>query len=194
MSGILAGRHILFCMEDVILDQLCNSFSSNMQFILSNAFPWHCLIYIVLVITVISPIGFLNPRIMMHSYPKAIQNMIPPKTPWERKQTVMFAIPMLTIMIGYPAVVSWYYNSSNPTFANFFLSMWTLMMAFNIFDLLVLDWLVFCYITPKFIVLKGTEGSPAYKDYLFHFIGSLKGVVITGTISAVASCIIWLFS
>lgn len=50
------------------------------------------------------------------------------------------------------------------------------LLVFNIFDLLVLDWLLFCTIQPRPMVLPGTEGMPDYRDYRFHFIGFLKGL------------------
>jgi hypothetical protein len=49
------------------------------------------------------------------------------------------------------------------------------LLVFNVFDLIVLDWLIFCTIQPHAIVLPGTEGMPGYRDYRFHFIGFLKG-------------------
>jgi hypothetical protein len=50
------------------------------------------------------------------------------------------------------------------------------LLVFNVFDLIVLDWLIFCTIQPRAIVLPGTEGMPGYRDYRFHFIGFLKGI------------------
>jgi hypothetical protein len=49
------------------------------------------------------------------------------------------------------------------------------LLVFNVFDLLVLDWLLFCTIQPRVMVLPGTEGMAGYRDYRFHFIGFLKG-------------------
>jgi hypothetical protein len=50
------------------------------------------------------------------------------------------------------------------------------LLVFNLFDLLVLDWLFFCTIQPRAMVLPGTEGMAGYRDYRFHFIGFLKGL------------------
>jgi len=49
-------------------------------------------------------------------------------------------------------------------------------LVFNTYDLIVLDWLFFCTIQPRQMVLPGTEGMPGYRDYRFHFIGFLKGL------------------
>jgi hypothetical protein len=50
------------------------------------------------------------------------------------------------------------------------------LLVFNIYDLIILDWLFFCTIQPRSMVLPGTEGMPGYRDYRFHFIGFLKGL------------------
>lgn len=52
----------------------------------------------------------------------------------------------------------------------------TVLLVFNVFDLLVLDWLFFCTIQPRQMVLPGTEGMAGYRNYRFHFVGFLKGL------------------
>ncbi|MCE4946249.1 MULTISPECIES: hypothetical protein [Streptomyces] len=41
-------------------------------------------------------------------------------------------------------------------------------LALTLFDLLVIDWLLFCTVRPRFMVLPGTEGMPEYRDLAFH--------------------------
>ena len=48
------------------------------------------------------------------------------------------------------------------------------ILMFNVFDLIILDWLFFCTIQPRSMVLPGTEGMAGYRDGRFHFIGFLK--------------------
>lgn len=50
------------------------------------------------------------------------------------------------------------------------------VFVFNLFDLLVLDWVLFCTVQPRMMVLPGTDGMAGYRDYRFHFIGFLKGL------------------
>jgi len=62
------------------------------------------------------------------------------------------------------------------------------LLVFNIFDLIILDWLFFCTIQPRSMILPGTEGMAGYRDYRFHFIGFLKGLgfsVLGGLLIAV---------
>jgi tetrahydromethanopterin S-methyltransferase subunit B len=59
-----------------------------------------------------------------------------------------------------------------------------------VFDLLILDWLMFCTWTPQFVVLPGTEGMAGYKDYGLHFRGFLIGLLIVAVISAIVTAIV----
>ena len=61
-------------------------------------------------------------------------------------------------------------------FFDYFLTAFTILFVFNLFDLLIADWLVFVFIQPKIIILPGTEGMAGYKDYGFHFRGFLIGI------------------
>lgn len=54
------------------------------------------------------------------------------------------------------------------------------LLVFNAFDLVVLDWIVFCAVQPPQVVLPGTEGMAGYRDYYFHFVGFLKGLAFCG--------------
>ena len=45
-------------------------------------------------------------------------------------------------------------------------------------DLLILDWLIFCTITPSFAVYPGTEGFAGYKDYGFHLKAHARGILL----------------
>lgn len=59
--------------------------------------------------------------------------------------------------------------------------------------------LIICRITPKWVVLEGTEGCKGYKDYMYHFKGFLIGcvytlimaVVITGVDYLILRFLIW---
>jgi hypothetical protein len=149
------------------------------EFIFSGIFLLHCAVYCVLIMLAIAPIGFVNPRIMLQDYPPEIQKAVPPKTDREKKLMIPFAILIFLVMFGYPSIIGWTYRPVDPSFQYFFFVVWSMMLIFNLFDLIVLDWIVFCSITPRFIVIEGTEGNTGYKNYKFHFPGFLKGIAIT---------------
>lgn len=64
------------------------------------------------------------------------------------------------------------------------------LLVFNVYDLLILDWLFFCTIQPRAMVLPGTEGMAGYRDYRFHFIGFLKGLGFT-LVGGLVVAIVW---
>lgn len=67
-----------------------------------------------------------------------------------------------------------------------------LFFAVNIYDMLVLDWGIFCH--SKKLRIPGTEDMDEdYKDYLFHARGAIKGTVM-GMIVAILSGVIILLA
>ena len=56
-------------------------------------------------------------------------------------------------------------------------------LVFFLFDLFVLDILIFCTWTPRFLVIPGTEGMPGYKDWRMH----VRAHMTTGLLVLVAA-------
>jgi hypothetical protein len=132
---------------------------------------------------------WINPRIMLHDYPKDIQAKAPPKTPQEKQLSLFLGIPFLLLLFAFPFMSSLtlkHQTQGQISFGALFANSFGVAFIFNIFDWLLLDWLMFCTITPRFVVIPGTEGMAGYKDYAFHFRGFLIGSIF----SAVAGCII----
>ncbi|OQY18332.1 MAG: hypothetical protein B6I34_10875 [Anaerolineaceae bacterium 4572_32.1] len=122
----------------------------------------------------------LNPRIWLRDYPKDIQDKVPPKTQKEKKLSLMLGIPFLILLVAVPFVSSLTLNlenNGNISFYLLFLNAFGVASIFNLVDWLLLDWVMFCTITPKFVVIPGTEGMAGYKDYFYHFRGFLIGTV-----------------
>lgn len=65
------------------------------------------------------------------------------------------------------------------------------LLLFNLYDLIVLDWLFFCTIQPRAMVLPGTAGMAGYGDYRFHFTGFLKGLGFT-LVGSLVIALFWL--
>jgi len=119
-----------------------------------------------------------NSRYMMQDYPPEITADIPPQTAEEKRSGMRFGLPFLLVLMGFPLVFGLVNRFSGGTgFAVNWLAVFTLMLSFNLVDLVILDWMIFCFLTPRFMVLPGTEGHPGYKNYFFHFVGFLKGMI-----------------
>lgn len=162
----------------------------------------HGIIYNILVSSALLLLVARNPRYMMQDYPPDVTAHVPPRTPGEKRGALIWGMPFLLILTLYPLVLSivlrfcsgyeWYQSA---------LLAFILYFSFNLVDWLVLDWLIFCTITPRFMVLPGTEGHPGYKNYRFHFFGFLKGLlftlaagVLTLALTEAAALLSWVFT
>jgi hypothetical protein len=130
-------------------------------------------IYIGLATVLLLGLVFYNPRLMLQDYPPAIKALVPPKTAIEKRESLWLGMPFLLVLLILPFIFTFRLNESS--FLGLFLHAFGVVWAFNIWDWLVLDWLIFCTLTPKRFVIPGSEGHPAYQDYAFHFRGFLIG-------------------
>jgi hypothetical protein len=110
----------------------------------------------------------INPRLQLHNYPPQIRNLVPQKTKKEKKLFFSIAVPIIFVLFFY-VIISFFSKFNNPinyfTILFYYLSVWIII---SLIDLFVCDYLIFCTITPKFIIIPGTEGSEFYKDKSFH--------------------------
>jgi hypothetical protein len=152
-------------------------------------------IYIALATLLLVGLVLYNPRLMLQDYPPAIQQVVPPKTEAERRLSIRLGLPFLLALLIYP-IYATFVHQARSAGGTGFVALWQyafgLAFAFNLWDWLVLDWLVFCTITPKAFVIPGSEGHPAYKDYFFHFRGFLIGTVFSAVLGLIAAGIVLL--
>lgn len=128
-----------------------------------------------------------NPRLLLNDYPKSIRLSVPPRSSKETKLTKAIAIPFIAVLAAGPFISTLGYDEI--TFIQAFLHLFLVFTIISLVDLVVLDWLIFCFITPDFLVIPGTKGMKDYKNYGFHFIAFLKGNVIYGVLSIVLAAI-----
>ena len=91
-------------------------------------------------------------------------------------------IPILLLLVVVPLISTLTLKrqgGDEVSFMQLSLNAFGVVFIFNLVDLLVLDWLLFCTITPGFMAIPGTEGDPAYKDYGFHFRAFLVGTLLS---------------
>jgi len=120
----------------------------------------------------------INPEMWLNDYPPEIKKKHGPMSAKAARQRMVWGIPVMIFMLGFPFFVISQLAHNNPlTFWQVLGSLFILYTFFNLFDLLVMDWLIFCTIQPRLFVLPGTEGMAGYKDYGFHFRASLKGQI-----------------
>jgi hypothetical protein len=119
------------------------------------------------------------PHTLVHNYPKELQKLAKVPVRGTRKGRFLLSSIIWIFIAGYYFLAVFLtFKGDQIQYINVLIFSFVLFMVWNVVDLLVLDWIVFCTIQPSFMVLEGTEGHPEYKNYRFHFIGFLKGVVI----------------
>jgi hypothetical protein len=137
---------------------------------------------------------WLNPRLWLQDYPPDIQARVPPKTEKEKQISLVVGIPFLILLFATPLISTLMLRSQyqgEPSFFLFSAHAFGVVFVFNLVDWLVLDWVVFCLITPGFLVIPGSEGAHGYKDYWFHFRGFLAGTVFSVVLGAVIGLIVF---
>ena len=137
----------------------------------------------------------INPRIWLQDYPKDIQAKVPPKTLSEKRMSLLLGIPFLLVLMLVPffsTLALKQHNGASSSFIALFFNAFGVAFIFNLVDWLVLDWLMFCRLTPKFLVIPGTEGMAAYKDYRFHFRGFIIGTLLSAIGALIIAGIVYL--
>lgn len=114
---------------------------------------------------------YINPRIALSDYPDDVKTAVPPRTKKELIQGIVFSIPFLIATVGIPLYSSWLVKQQIGDSLTYWLAFVIILgelLIFSLFDLFVLDILIFCTWTPEFVVIPGTEGMACYKDYGRH--------------------------
>jgi hypothetical protein len=135
-------------------------------------------------------LAYLNPEIWLPDYPPDVREMFGPMSERAKKQRRLAGIPVFLLLAAtlvFAAVRFARIDGGESTFFAVVLGVFTVLIVFNVADLVILDWLIFVTIRPRFVVLPGTEGAEGYGDYGFHFRAFLKGVVGSAAASLVVA-------
>lgn len=129
-----------------------------------------------------------NPAIWAHDYPPDIKEKFGPVDARTKRQAAIVAIPFFLIMFGSIIGSNLRLKRQNDghlslqaAFANAF----GLIFSGWLFDLTIMDWLIFVKITPDIVVLPGTEGMAGYDDYLFHLRAHLRALPMLAVLALV---------
>ena len=113
----------------------------------------------------------INPAIWANDYPPDIKEKFGPMSKKTKRQAAIVAVPFFVLMIGgliWSNIKLKRRNQGKLSFKAAFLNAYILILSSWLFDLTILDWLMFVRLTPDFVVLPGTEGMAGYDDYGFH--------------------------
>lgn len=103
-------------------------------------------------------------------YPDDVLAAAPPRTPEETRKAAILSIPWFLWSFIFPiySAVTFARAAGAVSFWAVYAHAFLIFMSFWLVDLVILDGLMFCLVTPSFVVVPGTEGFAGYKDFGFH--------------------------
>jgi hypothetical protein len=113
-----------------------------------------------------------SPRVWGYQdYPEVIKNKVPPQTRQERLLAGIVSVLWFIFTFGYPLVSTYMLKmqlGGEIPFELAFFNVFVLFVFFTFGDLVILDWLLISKITPRFVIIPGTEVED-YKDFSHHY-------------------------
>lgn len=156
-----------------------------------------CIIASIIFTVIILPTQYKDPVKYIMSYPPEIRKRVESLPEYknsikktEKGHLIKKLIAVFACIVLLSAVA---YFSGAKNFETAFLHVFTLFLAVNLFDAIVLDIGIFCH--SKKLRIAGTEDmDKEYKDYLFHIKGVLKGIVLGIVISFLSAGVVYIVS
>ena len=134
---------------------------------------------VVLAVMIIGSL-YVNPEMWAHDAPPDIKARIGPISERAKRQRTLFAIPFfgaLGAILVVALVQLRMFAGGNLTFLPTFVMLYTMLMIFNLVDLLVIDWLIIETIRPKAFELPRLGELAGVRHYGFHLRGFVIGSV-----------------
>lgn len=129
-----------------------------------------------------------NPRLWLHRMPPQVRSKVTEKSAGERKLFIAVALPFLLLLFGYPIA---FVIQQETTFWSVVWMLLTFFASFALWDTLVLDLLIFCKLTPRFVIIDGTTRQD-YSNMKFHLVSGAKGLIMSAVFSGAAASIVTL--
>jgi len=137
-----------------------------------------------------------SPRVWGYAdYSEAIKAKVPPQTREERRLALIVGLPWMVFTLGFPIFSSYVLKSrlgGELPFWTAFLNVFILVLLATVGDLVILDWLIVSTITPKFVIIPGTDKAD-YADFSHHYRGHARAVVPLLLVCAVIAGVVWYF-
>jgi hypothetical protein len=141
-----------------------------------------------------------NPRLWINDAPPRARALAPPLTPQERRDrnivAALFLAKLLAVSVWSAGRLFARHPDGVPTVVLFghFLGV---MFVFNLFDLVVIDWLMLLVLRPAFVQrlnVPGLSYEETVGDYGYHFRAFLKGLGFVAVFSLLATAVAYFVS
>ena len=137
-----------------------------------------------------------SPRVWGYAdYSEAIKAKVPPQTREEKRLALIVGVPWMVFTFGFPIFSSYVLKSrlgGEIPFWTAFFNVFILVLLATVGDLVILDWLIVSTITPKFVIIPGTDKAD-YADFSHHYRGHARAVVPLLLVCAVIAGVVWYF-
>ena len=126
-----------------------------------------------------------NPRLFLRHFPEDLQRALPPKTPEERRHSIVGAIALLAWTLGILIVSATQAESRGATdFFGLAVHTFAVGMVFNLADWLILDELLIGLLRPRWLAPPGIDPAAISFDHASHFRAVLRGSIIFAVLGA----------
>lgn len=156
-----------------------------------------CVVCCLLFTLIILPAQYRDPLKMIMSYPPAVIRRVEELPQYRdsirqrEKAHIGKKLGGLIFFVILLAAVAWFSGCRN--FAAAFRHVFILFAAVNAYDLIVLDWGVFCH--SRKLRIPGTEDmDEAYTDYLFHVRGFAVGLALGCVVALLSGGVVQLLT
>lgn len=135
-----------------------------------------------------------NARLWLQDYPAEIRASVPPLTRREKWARLFVALLFVVAAVGalaYAGSRLLIANGGAVSFLTAWLHVFFVLNLFNLFDAVVLDYLLLARMKPRFAILPGTENLVyLFEDWGMHLRNYLKGIVVCAVLSIPAALFI----
>jgi hypothetical protein len=137
-----------------------------------------------------------SPRVWGYAdYPEVVKRKVPPQTQREKLLAAVIGLPWLIFILGFPIfstyVLKFKLGDEIP-FMIAFLNSLILFLLATVGDLVILDWFIVSKITPRFVIIPGSERAD-YKDFSHHYKAHAKALAGLVLVSLIIAGIVWYF-
>ncbi|MDC7125940.1 MAG: hypothetical protein PQJ46_10240 [Spirochaetales bacterium] len=136
-----------------------------------------------------------NPRIWLQDYPEVIKNRVPQKNDKENRLSLVVGIPFMALLFLLPlyGAVRFAMNTPEASFLQIFLVIIGIYNMMNLTDYVIIDLLIFCLWTPKFIRIPEERFQKKdYETYWEHTRGFFIGFGMSLVLGLVGGFVIHL--
>ena len=152
---------------------------------------YEAVIYSSMPILIILVSKALYPRLWLKDYPEPIQKAAAAMSKREKIIKRLLDVPLMIIKVGYPVFSAFVYKAVMRQAYDLWFGFVHLILLFGvliIINLVLVDGLIVCALTPRFVIIKVTEHLKSeYKNFTFYIKKALGDFGLSVLISALVT-------